>query len=107
MNTPLIEMRHISKSFGGVHAVEDVSIDLYPGEVLGLLGHNGAGKSTLIKILSGAYTADEGDILVSGKTATIRNPKDAKKNGGFFRSRRSFFEAFAFRLKNRSVRRTG
>lgn len=74
-------MRHISKSFGGVHAVEDVSVELYPGEVLGLLGHNGAGKSTLIKILSGAYTADKGDILVSGKSASIRTPKNAKTYG--------------------------
>lgn len=74
-------MRHISKSFGGVHAVRDVSIDLYPGEVLGLLGHNGAGKSTLIKILSGAYTADEGEILVGGQPVTIRNPRDAKAHG--------------------------
>ena len=80
-DAPLVEMRHIYKSFGGVHAVEDVSVDLYPGEVLGLLGHNGAGKSTLIKILSGAYTADRGDILVSGQPATIRTPKDAKKYG--------------------------
>lgn len=78
-NTPLVEMRNISKSFGGVHAIEDVSVDLYPGEVLGFLGHNGAGKSTLIKILSGAYTADKGDILVSGEPATIRTPKDVKK----------------------------
>ncbi len=74
-------MKHISKSFGGVHAVQDVSIDLYPGEVLGLLGHNGAGKSTLIKILSGAYTADEGDILLSGKKTAIKNPRDAKAHG--------------------------
>ena len=81
VSTPLVEMRHISKSFGGVHAVEDVSIDLYPGEVLGLLGHNGAGKSTLIKVLSGAYPSDEGEIWVSGKPVTIRSPKDAKKHG--------------------------
>lgn len=74
-------MRHIAKSFGGVHAVQDVSLDLYPGEVVGLLGHNGAGKSTLIKILSGAYTADRGEIWVNGRPVTIRTPKDAKSYG--------------------------
>ena len=63
---PLIEMRGIYKSFGGVHAVEDVSIDLLRGEVLGIVGHNGAGKSTLIKILSGALLADSGDIAIDG-----------------------------------------
>ena len=79
--TPLVEMKNISKSFGGVHAVRDVSVDLFPGEVVGLLGHNGAGKSTLIKILSGAYTADEGEIWVGGERAHIRTPKDAKTHG--------------------------
>ncbi len=74
-------MQGISKAFGGVHAVEDVSIDVYPGEVVGLLGHNGAGKSTLIKILSGAYTADSGDIFVNGQQVSIRTPKDAKAHG--------------------------
>ncbi|RVP15204.1 ATP-binding cassette domain-containing protein [Sinorhizobium meliloti] len=56
--TPLVEMKNISISFGGIHAVDDASVDLYPGEVVALLGHNGAGKSTLIKILSGAYKRD-------------------------------------------------
>ena len=64
--TPLVEFRNITKTFGGVHAVENVSLDLAPGEVLGLLGHNGAGKSTLIKILSGVFTADSGEIRVAG-----------------------------------------
>jgi len=78
--TPLVEMRHISKHFGGVQALADVSVDLFPGEVVGIVGHNGAGKSTLIKILSGAYTADEGEVLVSGRPVLIRNPRDAKAN---------------------------
>lgn len=76
--TPLVEMRDICISFGGIHAVDHVSVDLYPGEVVGLLGHNGAGKSTLIKILSGAYQADSGEIYVNGERATIRNPRDAR-----------------------------
>ena len=56
--TPLVEMRDMSVSFGGVHAVKDVTIDLRPGEILGLVGGNGAGKSTLIKTLAGAQRAD-------------------------------------------------
>lgn len=78
---PLVEMRNISIAFGGIHAVDDVSVDLYPGEVVGLVGHNGAGKSTLIKILSGAYRRDSGDIRVNGSTVAINNPRDAKQLG--------------------------
>ena len=74
-------MRDISIAFGGIKAVDHASIDLYPGEVVGLLGHNGAGKSTLIKILSGAYKRDAGQILVDGKEVAITNPRDAKANG--------------------------
>lgn len=76
--TPLVEMRDICISFGGVHAVDHVSVDLYPGEVVGLLGHNGAGKSTLIKILSGAYQADSGSISINGAPVQIHNPRDAR-----------------------------
>jgi D-xylose transport system ATP-binding protein len=79
--TPLVEMRNISIAFGGIHAVEDASVDLYPGEVVALVGHNGAGKSTLIKILSGAHKRDAGKILINGEEATITNPRDAKKYG--------------------------
>ncbi|MBX2805659.1 MAG: ATP-binding cassette domain-containing protein [Hyphomicrobiales bacterium] len=79
--TPLVEMKDISISFGGIRAVDHASIDLYPGEVVGLLGHNGAGKSTLIKILSGAYKRDSGEIFVNGEPATINNPRDAKEFG--------------------------
>lgn len=79
MTTPLLEMRNISINFGGIKAVDDVSIDVMPGEVVGLLGHNGAGKSTLIKILAGAYQKDGGEILVDGKKVEINNPRDARK----------------------------
>jgi len=78
---PLVEMRDISIAFGGIKAVDHASIDLYPGEVVGLLGHNGAGKSTLIKILSGAYRRDHGKIFVDGQEAEIGNPRDAKALG--------------------------
>jgi D-xylose transport system ATP-binding protein len=78
MTVPLVEMRDICVSFGGVHAVDHVTVDLYPGEVVGLLGHNGAGKSTLIKVLSGAYRADSGTILINGEAAEIGNPRDAR-----------------------------
>ena len=79
--TPLVEMTDISISFGGIRAVDHASIDLFPGEVVGLLGHNGAGKSTLIKILSGAYRRDAGQIRINGQDATINNPRDAKGYG--------------------------
>ncbi|WP_203073647.1 ATP-binding cassette domain-containing protein [Falsiroseomonas ponticola] len=81
MTTPLVEMRGVSIAFGGIKAVDDVSVDLMPGEVVALLGHNGAGKSTLIKILSGAYRADAGEILVEGEPADIATPRDAKRYG--------------------------
>ncbi|MEW7006335.1 MULTISPECIES: ATP-binding cassette domain-containing protein [unclassified Lentilitoribacter] len=78
---PLIKMTDISIAFGGIKAVDHVDIDLFPGEVVAVLGHNGAGKSTLIKMLSGAYKRDTGDIYVNGELADIKNPRDAKKYG--------------------------
>jgi len=76
--TPLVELKDISIAFGGIKAVDRVSVDLYPGEVVGLLGHNGAGKSTLIKCLSGAYKADSGDVYINGEKVVINNPRDAR-----------------------------
>jgi D-xylose transport system ATP-binding protein len=78
---PLVEMRNIFVSFGGVHAVDGVSVDLYPGEVVGLVGGNGAGKSTLIRALSGAHSADSGEIRIDGQPVSIGNPRDAKALG--------------------------
>ena len=78
---PLVEMRDIRVSFGGIHAVDGVSIDLYPGEVVALVGGNGAGKSTLIHTLAGAHPADSGEILVNGEPVTIGNPRDARQYG--------------------------
>jgi len=79
--SPLIEMRDISIAFGGIKAVDHASIDLHPAEVVGLLGHNGAGKSTLIKVLSGAYKRDAGQIFINGAEVSINNPRDAKGLG--------------------------
>ena len=81
MTTPLVELKDISIAFGGIKAVDRASVTLHPGEVVGLLGHNGAGKSTLIKVLSGAYKRDGGQIFVNGAEAAIANPRDAKKYG--------------------------
>ncbi len=77
----LVEMRDIKVAFGGVHAVDNVTIDLQPGEVVGLVGGNGAGKSTLMRVLSGAHRADSGEILITGEPAAIGNPRDAKTYG--------------------------
>ena len=79
--TPLVGMRDIRVSFGGVHAVNGVSIDLYPGEVVALVGGNGAGKSTLIHTLAGAHPADGGQIFINGEPVTIHNPRDARAYG--------------------------
>ena len=78
---PLVEMRNIRVAFGGIHAVDGVTVDLYPGEVVALVGGNGAGKSTLMHTLAGAHPADSGEILVSGQAVTINNPRDARQYG--------------------------
>ncbi len=77
--TPLVEMRDIKVAFGGVHAVDGVTIDLHAGEVMGLVGGNGAGKSTLMRVLSGAHPANSGQILIDGKPVSIDNTRDAKR----------------------------
>ncbi len=74
-------MRDISKRFGGVVALDRVNLAIRPGEVIGLVGDNGAGKSTLIKVLSGAYVPDRGEIFFEGNLVQIRNPRSAKELG--------------------------
>lgn len=76
-----LEMNGISKSFAGVAALQKVSFSLHGGEIHALLGANGAGKSTLMKILSGAYSAESGSIVINGKEAVIASPAEAKKHG--------------------------
>jgi D-xylose transport system ATP-binding protein len=78
---PLVEMRNISVAFGGVHAVQDVTVNLRPGEVVGLVGGNGAGKTTLMRALSGAHPADGGQVFIDGQPVTIANPRAAKALG--------------------------
>ncbi len=78
---PLVELRDIRVSFGGIHAVDGVTVDLYPGEVVALVGGNGAGKSTLMHTLSGAHPADSGQIFINGEPVTIHNPRDARQYG--------------------------
>jgi ribose transport system ATP-binding protein len=78
---PILEVRKISKSFPGVRALNNVDLRIWPGEVHALMGENGAGKSTLMKILSGAYRPDSGQILIDGKAVQFRNPHDARAAG--------------------------
>ena len=80
-SSTILEVMEISKRFGGVHALEKVSLDLYAGEVLALAGDNGAGKSTLIKSISGVHKPDEGTISYDGKPVTFENPQQARDHG--------------------------
>ena len=79
---PILEAKGVSKAFGHVQALDDVDFELYPAEVVALIGDNGAGKSTLVKILSGIYHKDSGQISVDGKPVEIRGPKDAERIAG-------------------------
>src|SRR5256886_17525082 len=78
---PILQVKEIYKRFGGLVAVDHVSLDIYPGEVVGLLGDNGAGKSTLIKMISGAYKPDGGQILVDGQAVSFATPLEARRRG--------------------------
>ena len=78
---PILTMQEVSKSFGHVEALKDVSLEIYPGEILGLLGDNGAGKSTLIKIISGVYRADHGKFTYKGEEVSLSTPSDAQRMG--------------------------
>jgi simple sugar transport system ATP-binding protein len=78
---PIIEMRGINKSFGAINALIDVDLTLHPGEILGLVGDNSAGKSTLMKILTGAYTRDTGDVIVNGEETHFHSPHESRDVG--------------------------
>ena len=81
MSVALVEISGVRKSFGGVHAVEDVNLQLHSGEVVAVLGHNGAGKSTLMKMLAGAYPIDSGEVRIDGQSARIASPADSQALG--------------------------
>ena len=77
MSEYLLEMKNISKSFSGVHALDNVNFAVRPGKVMCLAGENGCGKSTLVKIISGVYTKDEGEVLFNGEKITKITPAEA------------------------------
>ncbi|MFN8590737.1 MAG: sugar ABC transporter ATP-binding protein [Thermomicrobiales bacterium] len=78
---PILELRGVTKRFGGATALDNVNFTLYPGEIHGLVGENGAGKSTLMKILSGVHTPDEGEIVLRGEAVQFSSPAEAKARG--------------------------
>jgi D-xylose transport system ATP-binding protein len=78
---PILELRHVNKSFGPVDVLKDVRFAVYPGEVTALVGDNGAGKSTLVKCISGTYTIDSGEYIFEGHPASVHNPRDASALG--------------------------
>jgi simple sugar transport system ATP-binding protein len=78
---PIIEMRGINKSFGAVKALQNVNLSLKPGEILGLVGDNSAGKSTLMKVLTGAYHRDSGEVLIDGQATNFRTPHESRGVG--------------------------
>ena len=78
---PILELTNISKHFGAIHAVNDVSLEIEPGQVVGLMGDNGAGKSTLVKIIAGNFAPSHGEIRFEGKTVHFHRPVDARAVG--------------------------
>jgi ABC-type sugar transport system ATPase subunit len=78
---PILKALNLTKRFGGLVAVNDVSLDIFPGEVVGLVGDNGAGKSTLIKMVSGVYQPNDGQIIFEGKNVTFLGPREARDLG--------------------------
>jgi len=78
---PVIRLEHVTKRFGGLTAVNDVSLEIFPGEIVALAGDNGAGKSTLIKMISGVYRPDEGHIFLEDKEITVASPMEARSLG--------------------------
>lgn len=80
-DSPIVQMRDINKSFGAIKALDGVNFRLMPGEILGLVGDNSAGKSTLMKVLSGAYTRDSGEVFLEGNEVHFHSPHDSRERG--------------------------
>src|ERR1700736_1667767 len=78
---PIVEMKGIVKTFGGIHALNGVDLNIYPGEVHVIMGENGAGKSTMMKILSGIYQPSAGEIIIDGQSHSLITPKQAAHYG--------------------------
>src|SRR5881394_1495816 len=78
---PILQVKDLYKRFGGLVAVDHVSLDVHPGEVVGLLGDNGAGKSTLIKMISGVYRPDGGQVIFDGAEIAFSTPLEARRHG--------------------------
>ena len=79
--SPVLEVRNVSVRFGGIAALTDVSMAVWPGEVVALVGDNGAGKSTLVKTISGIQQPNDGEILVEGRAHVMKGPQDAAHVG--------------------------
>ena len=79
--TPILSLKNVSKIFAGYRAMDDVSLDVYPGQVLCLLGDNGAGKSTFVRLITGAEQPNTGDILLDGQKVNFESPLDAREQG--------------------------
>ncbi|MDO5022496.1 MAG: ABC transporter ATP-binding protein [Eubacteriales bacterium] len=95
---PKIKLNNLTKTFGSVKANDNISLDLYPGEILALLGENGSGKTTLMNMLSGIYSPDGGSIVIDGKTVNISSPKDAINLGiGMIHQHFKLVEVFSAR----------
>ncbi len=81
LTVPLLEVRNVSKSFGAIRALSDVSFAVEPGEVVGLMGDNGAGKSTMVKLIAGNFPPSEGDVVVNGEVCHFHKPIEARAKG--------------------------
>lgn len=77
----MLEFKNVGKSFPGVLALQNINLQINPGEIVGLVGENGAGKSTLMKIIYGAYQHDKGEVLINGQPVVFRSPRDAMMQG--------------------------
>jgi rhamnose transport system ATP-binding protein len=80
-SVPIVSLSHAGKAFAGVHALQDLSLELYPGEAHALVGANGAGKSTLVKILGGVHQPDTGTLIIDGEPVLLHGPADASARG--------------------------